>query len=55
MKIVIGASGLNSKYDPIFSITANFAPDATYEASVPIYFWYMNGAIANNVPLVTLN
>ena len=38
-----------------FTVTANFAPDATYEASVPIYFWYMSGAIANNVPLVTLN
>ena len=38
-----------------FSITANFIPDATYEISVPIYYWYMDGLIANNVPLETLN
>jgi len=38
-----------------FSITANFIPDATYEVSVPIYYWYMDGLIANNVPLETLN
>ncbi|MEY3501378.1 MAG: hypothetical protein RL308_3051, partial [Bacteroidota bacterium] len=38
-----------------FSVTANFIPDTTYEVSVPIYFWYMDGLIANNVPLETLN
>ena len=38
-----------------FSVTANFIPDSTYEASIPIYFWYMDGLIANNVPLETLN
>jgi uncharacterized repeat protein (TIGR02543 family) len=38
-----------------FSITAIFIPDATYEVSVPIYYWYMDGLIANNVPLETLN
>jgi hypothetical protein len=38
-----------------FSVVANFIPDSAFEASVPIYFWYMNGAIANNVPLETLN
>ena len=38
-----------------FSITANFIPDANYEISVPIYYWYMDGLIANNVPLETLN
>jgi len=38
-----------------FSITANFIPDSNFEASVPIYFWYMDGTIANNVPLETLN
>ena len=38
-----------------FSITANFVPDITYEVSVPIYYWYMDGLIANNVPLETLN
>jgi uncharacterized repeat protein (TIGR02543 family) len=38
-----------------YSITANFIPDATYEISVPIYYWYMDGLIANNVPLETLN
>ncbi len=38
-----------------FSIIANFIPDSTYEVSVPIYYWYMDGLIANNVPLETLN
>lgn len=37
------------------SITANFIPNSTFETSVPIHFWYMNGLIANNVPLETLN
>ena len=38
-----------------FSVVAHFIPDTNYVASVPIYFWYMSGAIANNVPLETLN
>ena len=38
-----------------FSVVAHFIPESTSEANVPIYFWYMNGAIANNVPLETLN
>jgi hypothetical protein len=38
-----------------FSIVAHFIPDANYVARLPIYFWYMGGAIANNIPLETLN
>ena len=37
-----------------FSIVAHYIPDTIFEASVPIYFWYMSGAIANNVPLENL-
>ena len=38
-----------------FSVVAHFIPDANYVANIPIYFWYMSGAIANNIPLETLN
>ena len=38
-----------------FSVIAHFVLDPTYEPSVPIYFWLMDGNIANNVPLENLN
>jgi hypothetical protein len=38
-----------------FSVIAHFVIDPTYEPSVPIYFWLMDGNIANNVPLENLN
>lgn len=41
------ASGVN------LSLTAVFVPE-TIPTSQPIYFWMMNSAIANNVPLETL-
>ena len=37
------------------NIIAHFDIDPSYEASVPIYFWLMDGNIANNVPLENLN
>ncbi|MBC7607437.1 MAG: CotH kinase family protein [Burkholderiales bacterium] len=37
-----------------FNVTAVFVPQ-TIATSEPIYFWMMNSAIANNVPLQTLN
>ncbi|MBC7607438.1 MAG: CotH kinase family protein, partial [Burkholderiales bacterium] len=37
-----------------FSITAVFVPDVV-ETSVPIYFWMMNGSIANNTPLTGMD
>jgi len=37
-----------------FSVTAVFVPE-TVASSQPIYYWFMNSDIANNVPLQTLN
>lgn len=37
-----------------FSVTAVFVPE-TVASSEPIYFWMMDGNIANNTPLQTLN
>lgn len=37
-----------------FSITANFVAGGT-GTSVPLYFWMMNSAITNDLPLQTLN
>ena len=37
-----------------FGVTAVFVPE-TVATPQPIYFWMMNSAIANNVPLETLN
>ena len=42
---------INSASD--FSVTAVFVPE-TIASSHPIYFWMMNSAIANNLPLETL-
>ncbi|MET0758943.1 MAG: CotH kinase family protein [Flavobacterium sp.] len=38
-----------------FSVIAHFIPDGSVENSVPIYFWMMDSALPNNVPLETLN
>lgn len=38
-----------------FSVTAHFSPTGPVETSVPIYFWMMDSAIPNNIPLLTLN
>ena len=38
-----------------FSITAVFVPSGPVETVEPIYFWMMDGTIANNTPLTTLN
>jgi len=37
-----------------FSVTAVFVPE-TVATSQPIYYWFMNSTIANNLPLETLN
>lgn len=37
-----------------FSITAHFVPDGQSGTIVPIYFWMMDGTIANNTPLESL-
>ncbi|PWA04504.1 CotH kinase family protein [Flavobacterium psychrotolerans] len=37
-----------------FNVTAVFVPE-TVATSRPIYYWMMNAAIANNIPLETLN
>lgn len=38
-----------------FSVTAHFSPSGNVETSVPIYFWMMDNAITNDLPLQTLN
>lgn len=38
-----------------FSVTAHFSPTGNVETSVPIYFWMMDNAITNDLPLQTLN
>jgi hypothetical protein len=38
-----------------FSVTAVFVPDTTPAVSEPIYFWMMDGSMANNLPLESLN
>ncbi|HLF51742.1 CotH kinase family protein [Flavobacterium sp.] len=38
-----------------FSITAHFIQGGPVETIVPIYFWMMDDAIVNNVPLESLN
>jgi hypothetical protein len=39
-----------------FSVTAVFVPSSfSTEVSEPVYFWYMGGAIPNNLPLTSLN
>jgi uncharacterized repeat protein (TIGR02543 family) len=38
-----------------FSVTAHFTSDGQAQAGVPIYFWMMDDAIPNNIPLESLN